>query len=178
MRVGVFFFFLAICRFLFSNPFSSNMQKMEAFQGALHLPSPCTPRRAGCSIKPACSHRQQHRILCKWFCCSLAATEGGGALITGSPPRFWRNLALQRPPPLPPSRGLHSQGLTTPGLPLYGLPACPRPQPPFLGSALRGCPGRWELLAPATPLPQALRNPGDQRAQQQTRCPASSTGHD
>lgn len=174
----VFFFSWQYVAFFSQIHFYPTCRKWRHSREPYTSPSPCTPRSAGSSIKPASSHRQQHRILCKWFCCSLAATEGRGALITESPPRSGGNLPLQRPPPSLPFGGLHSQGHTTPGLPLYGLRACPRPQPPFPGRALRGCPGPWELLTPATPLPRALRNPGDQRAQQQTRCPASSTGHD
>lgn len=100
---------------------------METFQGALHLPSPCTPRRAGSLVKLAssASHKQEHTISCKWFSYFLAGREGVRALTTKSPPRLWGVFPFKGLLHPPPSQGLHSQGCTAPGVPLYFLPASP-----------------------------------------------------
>ena len=160
---------MAKYRFLFSNPFPSDIQKMETFQGALHLPSPCTPRRAGFLVKLAgsASHKQEHTILCKWFSYSLAGREGVGALTTESPPRLWGTFPFKGPPPSPSLSGVPLTRLHSPRRPSVFPPSLPGPQPhsqggpPFPGRPQRGRPRPWETFVPAAPLPRALRNPGE-----------------
>lgn len=119
---------MAICRFLFSNPFPSKMQKMELFQGSQHLPSPCTPTQAGSAMKSPqlCSHKQQCLVFCKClsllpgskFSCSLEEKEGGGAL------RLWGTCCfkgLLHPLPL---RGSAHKAAEPQALPVLCTPSC------------------------------------------------------
>lgn len=176
---------MAIYRFLFSNPFPSDIQKMETFQGALHLPSPCTPRRAGSLVKLAgsASHKQEHTISCKWFSYFLAGREGVRALTTKSPPRLRGTFPFKGLLHRPPLRGsTHKAAQPQASLcissqpprasaPLPGRPSLPGEAPERPSKALgdsRSC---------SSP-PTGPEKPRRSKAQQQTRCPASFTGHD
>lgn len=116
---------MAICCFLFSNPFLSNMHEIKPAPGS---PAPSFSSHPWMSslLTKLGSPRvtNNNTILFKWFSprpgsgspeqssYSLVEKEGGGALSTESFPRLQVSLPLQRSPPLYiPSADLPRRGL-------------------------------------------------------------------